>query len=316
MTDGRRCPAGRGEPRTTCSRVLPPDCDASRPRRPRAAEPARRSAGCSPRAALAREESRGTHTRLDFPERSNDLPRPVLRGRLDGSTSSSRCPSRSGSRAHDPRPRSADRRWSARSSRARWPRTSVCSATSRRSRSSTRTRPRPAASSRAAKACSPARPPRPRCSPSSTRRCGSSGTSPTATTLQEGQVLGERRRARCARSSAPSAPRSNLLQHCSGIATLTRRYVRAAHGKARIRDTRKTTTGAARAGEGGGARRRWLQPSREPLGRDPHQGQPPRRTSTCARRSTGPGPAGRAGSSRSSATRSSRWARRSRRVRT
>ncbi len=49
----------------------------------------------------------------------------------------------------------------------------------------------------------------------------------------------------------------NLLQHCSGVATLTRRYVRAAHGKARIRDTRKTLPGlralekaAVRAGGG------------------------------------------------------------------
>jgi nicotinate-nucleotide pyrophosphorylase (carboxylating) len=49
----------------------------------------------------------------------------------------------------------------------------------------------------------------------------------------------------------------NLLQHCSGIATLTHRYVRGAHGKARIRDTRKTLPGlrglekaAVRAGGG------------------------------------------------------------------
>jgi nicotinate-nucleotide pyrophosphorylase (carboxylating) len=49
----------------------------------------------------------------------------------------------------------------------------------------------------------------------------------------------------------------NLLQHCSGIATTTRRYVRAARGKARIRDTRKTLPGlralekaAVRAGGG------------------------------------------------------------------
>jgi nicotinate-nucleotide pyrophosphorylase (carboxylating) len=49
----------------------------------------------------------------------------------------------------------------------------------------------------------------------------------------------------------------NLLQHCSGVATMTRRYVRAAHGKARIRDTRKTLPGlralekaAVRAGGG------------------------------------------------------------------
>jgi nicotinate-nucleotide pyrophosphorylase (carboxylating) len=49
----------------------------------------------------------------------------------------------------------------------------------------------------------------------------------------------------------------NLLQHCSGIATITRRYVRAARGKSRIRDTRKTLPGlralekaAVRAGGG------------------------------------------------------------------
>ena len=49
----------------------------------------------------------------------------------------------------------------------------------------------------------------------------------------------------------------NLLQHCSGIASVTRRYVRAARGKARIRDTRKTLPGlralekaAVRAGGG------------------------------------------------------------------
>jgi nicotinate-nucleotide pyrophosphorylase (carboxylating) len=49
----------------------------------------------------------------------------------------------------------------------------------------------------------------------------------------------------------------NLLCHLSGVATLTRRYVRAAAGRARIRDTRKTTPGlralekaAVRAGGG------------------------------------------------------------------
>jgi nicotinate-nucleotide pyrophosphorylase (carboxylating) len=49
----------------------------------------------------------------------------------------------------------------------------------------------------------------------------------------------------------------NLLCHLSGIASLTRRYVRAAAGHARIRDTRKTTPGlrslekaAVRAGGG------------------------------------------------------------------
>jgi nicotinate-nucleotide pyrophosphorylase (carboxylating) len=49
----------------------------------------------------------------------------------------------------------------------------------------------------------------------------------------------------------------NLLQHCSGVASLTRQYVRAAHGNARILDTRKTLPGlralqkaAVRAGGG------------------------------------------------------------------
>jgi nicotinate-nucleotide pyrophosphorylase (carboxylating) len=49
----------------------------------------------------------------------------------------------------------------------------------------------------------------------------------------------------------------NLLSHCSGVASYTRRYVRAARGKARIRDTRKTVPGlrafqkaAVRAGGG------------------------------------------------------------------
>jgi nicotinate-nucleotide pyrophosphorylase (carboxylating) len=49
----------------------------------------------------------------------------------------------------------------------------------------------------------------------------------------------------------------NFLRHLSGIATLTRRFVRATHGKATILDTRKTTPGlrtlekaAVRAGGG------------------------------------------------------------------
>ena len=49
----------------------------------------------------------------------------------------------------------------------------------------------------------------------------------------------------------------NFLCHCSGVATLTRRYVRAAHGNASILDTRKTIPGlrgvqkaAVRAGGG------------------------------------------------------------------
>lgn len=49
----------------------------------------------------------------------------------------------------------------------------------------------------------------------------------------------------------------NLLGHCSGVASLTRRFVRTVRGRVRIRDTRKTTPGlralqrsAVRAGGG------------------------------------------------------------------
>jgi nicotinate-nucleotide pyrophosphorylase (carboxylating) len=60
-------------------------------------------------------------------------------------------------------------------------------------------------------------------------------------------------------SSVLTAERTalNLLGHLSGVATLTRRFVEAAGGRARIRDTRKTTPGlralekaAVRAGGG------------------------------------------------------------------
>ena len=54
----------------------------------------------------------------------------------------------------------------------------------------------------------------------------------------------------------------NFSCHCSGVASITRRYVRATHGKARILDTRKTLPGLRAVREGRGARRRRLQPSR------------------------------------------------------
>ncbi len=74
--------------------------------------------------------------------------------------------------------------------------------------------------------------------------------------LLEGQVIGE---VDGSLRSILGAERTalNLLQHLSGIASLTRRYVRAARGKSRVRDTRKTTPGlralekaAVRAGGG------------------------------------------------------------------
>lgn len=74
--------------------------------------------------------------------------------------------------------------------------------------------------------------------------------------VQAGDVLG---RVEGPLPSILTAERTalNFLRHLSGIATLTRRFVRATHGKATILDTRKTTPGlrtlekaAVRAGGG------------------------------------------------------------------
>jgi nicotinate-nucleotide pyrophosphorylase (carboxylating) len=74
--------------------------------------------------------------------------------------------------------------------------------------------------------------------------------------LVPGDVLG---RVEGPLASLLSAERTalNFLRHLSGVATLTRRFVRATHGKATILDTRKTTPGlralekaAVRAGGG------------------------------------------------------------------
>ena len=82
------------------------------------------------------------------------------------------------------------------------------------------------------------------------------GTSTTATRSKPGTELGE---VSGSLRSILTGERValNFLCHCSGVASLTRRYVRAAHGKARILDTRKTLPGlrgvqraAVRAGGG------------------------------------------------------------------
>lgn len=74
--------------------------------------------------------------------------------------------------------------------------------------------------------------------------------------VTKGQPIGE---VRGELASILTAERTalNFLCHLSGVATLTRRYVRAARGRVRIRDTRKTTPGlralekaAVRAGGG------------------------------------------------------------------
>ena len=135
--DGGRRRAAR--PRRACER-----CSTSSRRRPRRAAPATRPATscatCSPsvgRWPPPRSPARsraGTHTRLDFPERSN-----AFLGRFFQAGD--------GARRFHPLPadvRAAERMIRdldpphapscARSSPARWPRTSACSATSRRSR--------------------------------------------------------------------------------------------------------------------------------------------------------------------------------------
>ena len=101
----------------------------------------------------------------------------------------------------------------------------------------------------------------------------------------------------------------NFLTHLSGVASITRRFVRATHGRARILDTRKTLPGlrafekaAVRAG-GGFNHRESL--SDAVLIKDNHLVG-----SASPARSSGRARAGRTGSSRSSATRSSRWPRR------
>lgn len=74
--------------------------------------------------------------------------------------------------------------------------------------------------------------------------------------LEPGQVVG-RVSGRLASVLTAERTALNLLGHLSGVATLTRRFVDAAAGAARIRDTRKTTPGlralekaAVRAGGG------------------------------------------------------------------
>ena len=52
----------------------------------------------------------------------------------------------------------------------------------------------------------------------------------------------------------------NFLCHCSGVASLTRRYVRAAHGQARILRHAQDLAGPARGAARRGAGRWWLQP--------------------------------------------------------
>ena len=174
--------------------------------------------GDQPVARLARDrrvgdasatESRGAHTRRDFPEPSDALlGRFVVRGGARA-RASSRCPASVAarpamSRRFDP-PASVVARGS---SRTRWPRTSACSATSRRSRASTRTQHgRRPCSSPATTACSPAPRSRPRPTASSTRRRGRLDAA-RRRPIDAGARARRGRRAAARRSSPASGPRS------------------------------------------------------------------------------------------------------------
>ena len=82
----------------------------------------------------------------------------------------------------------------------------------------------------------------------------------------------------------------NLLCHLSGVATATAQWADALEGTgAKVRDTRKTTPGPARAREVRRALRRRRQPPHVAVGRRAGQGQPRRR-----RRGSGSGVRGRA----------------------
>ena len=85
----------------------------------------------------------------------------------------------------------------------------------------------------------------------------------------------------------------NFLCHLSGVATLTAR-VRRRHRRTRADlGHAQDDTGAARAGEGRGARRRRCQPPRQPLRLGDAQGQPPRAARHRRRRRPRPGPLAR-----------------------
>ena len=275
-----------------------------------------RSSARSSRAALAREESRGTHTRLDFPE--------PLAARSTAAWCSShgldarrscRCPDRSsrgaravnGSHEFDP-PRA---RRASTPSRARSPRTSARSATSPPRSCRTTTRAVADFVARADGVLAGTA-----CATETFAQLDPS----VRVTLGRGRRRRDRARAsrsagsraRCGRSSPASAPRSNFLCHLSGIATLTRQFVDARRRRARRSETRKTLPGlralekaAVRAGGGS-------EPPRLPVRLGAGQGQPPRRARPSPPRCAEPASCGRAAASRSSATAPTRWRRRSR----
>ena len=150
-----------------------------------------------------------------------------------------------------------------------------------------------AASSPGATVCSRARPRPRRRSGSSIPTSGRLGARTTAPPSRAGHASSPRWRAALRSLLTGERTALNLLCHCSGVATLTRRYVDAVQGS-RARDPRhpQDAARAPRAREGGGARRRRVN-HRESLSdavliKDNHLVVPAHR----ARRSSAPATAG------------------------
>ena len=259
-------------------------------------------------AALAREESRGTHTRLDFPDTD-----PAFLGRLvfsdAGRPRSCGCPSRS--RAGDER-RPAPAPWSGRRWPAPSPRTSVSSATSPRRCSHADA---PGTGVVAARAAGRARRPglRDRDLGQLDPRCGG------------GMARGRRRRPRRRHGGRHRAGAAAQRPHRRAhrlelpVPSLGRRdphppvrrgHRRAGHDLGHPQDAAR----AAGRGEGGGPGRRRRQPSGFALGHGAGQGQPPRSGYGSPTRWPRLVPPGRGGASRSSANGPSRSAKPSRRA--
>ena len=217
------------------------------------------------RAIVAAAPARAGVARLAHAQRLCPDPTTRWLGRLvihgDERTALRRAPgARPRETLHD-RLRCTRRPWSRRWSRPRSPKTSGCSATSRRSRASGEDQTAIGRVRRARRRRARRHRARRRDLPPGRRR----GRGP----LDAARRRPGRSRARSSAESRAAARRSspasgsalNFLCHCSGVASLTRRYVRAARARP-ASSTRARRCPVSRRAEGGGARRRRLQPPR------------------------------------------------------
>ena len=259
-------------------------------------------------AARARTESRGTHTRLDFPEPSPSSSAGSCSARP---RSASSCPSPRRSRQRGERRRRRRRSACARPSRSPSTRTSgvlgdltsqaiIPEAALGTGRFVAREHGVLAGTQAVYEVYR-------QLDPDVTVTWRVQDGDPVAAGHELGRVFGPMR-------SILSGERTalNFLCHLAGVATLTRRVRPGRGGRGAGPRHAQDAPRAAGAREGGGARRRRPQPPGVPVGRGPDQGQPPRRAGHREvgrrRRAT----AGRAAPSRSSANGPSRWWKRSR----